>query len=169
MRSALVLVLTATLLMRPADGRAQDLAADISDHLIAITTAFVGTTVTLFGVSDDSGNIVVTVIGPRSEQVVRRKDRIGGIWVNADEMTFADVPEFYFVASSRPIGEIAHPDIQARLELGLEHLNLRPVDAEGRAISTSRGATWTPLTSSGSLLAKPNSLKNCILRSAGSE
>ena len=126
-------LLLAVLPLREA--RPQGLAADISAHLIAITTAFVGTTVTLFGVSDSSNEIVVTMIGPRDEQVVRRKDQIAGIWVNADEMTFRNVPTFYFVASSRPIEQITHPDVQARLELGLQHLNVQPVDVEGREIS----------------------------------
>lgn len=130
-----ILLAALAVILQPADGRAQGLAADISDHLIAITTAFTGTTVTLFGVSESGGDIIVTVIGPRDEQVVRRKDRVAGIWINAEDMTFAEVPEFYFVASSRPIEQIAHPDIQARLELGLDHIALRPVGAEGREIS----------------------------------
>jgi uncharacterized protein (TIGR02186 family) len=136
MRRAVAIILAAlALLVRPDAGRAQGLAADISDHLIAITTAFTGTTVTLFGISEKRADIIVTVIGPREEQVVRRKDRVAGIWINVQNMAFADVPEYYFVASSRPIQQIAHPDIQARLELGLEHIALRPVDAEGRDIS----------------------------------
>lgn len=139
-RPTLPIVLLSGLLLlgSAATARAQGLAADISSHLIAITTAFTGTTVTLFGVSDQSGDIIVTVVGPRDEQVVRRKERIAGIWVNADQMTFANVPVFYFVASSRPIDQIAHPDLQARLELGLDHLNFQPVDAEEASVSEIR-------------------------------
>ena len=49
--------------------------ADLSEHLIAITTAFVGTDVVLFGTSDGGADIVVTVVGPRENQIVRRKGR----------------------------------------------------------------------------------------------
>lgn len=134
----LLLLLLAAFLALPGirDARAQSLAADISDHLIAITTAFTGTTVTLFGVNGGGSDIIVTVIGPRTEQVVRRKDRIAGIWINADGMTFGEVPQYYFVASSRPIDEIAHPDLRARLELGLDHLSLRPLEATERDIAS---------------------------------
>lgn len=138
MRRALALVLAVlalALILRPDEGRAQGLAADISDHLIAITTAFTGTTVTLFGVSEKSADVIVTVIGPREEQVVRRKDRVAGIWINVQDMAFVNVPDYYFVASSRPIDQIVHADNRARLELGLDHLALRPVEAEGRDIS----------------------------------
>jgi uncharacterized protein (TIGR02186 family) len=110
--------------------RANSLAADLSEHLIAITTAFVGTDVVLFGATDGEGDIVVTVQGPRQEQVVRRKARVGGIWINRDLLSFANTPGYYAVAASGPLEEIARPDVQARLELGVEHLDLRPLDAD---------------------------------------
>ena len=40
---------------------AQSLVADLSDHLIAITTGFVGTDVLLFGAIDGPGDVVVVV------------------------------------------------------------------------------------------------------------
>jgi uncharacterized protein (TIGR02186 family) len=107
------------------------LVADLSEHLIAITTAFVGTTVVLFGTSDGEHDIAVTIHGPRQDQVVRRKARIAGIWVNRDELTFKSVPSFYAVATSRPLARFARPDVMARHELGLEHLRLDPLNAEG--------------------------------------
>jgi uncharacterized protein (TIGR02186 family) len=111
------------------------LVADLSEHLIAITTAFVGTTVVLFGATNGTSEIVVTVVGPREDVVVRRKARLAGIWINAEEMTFAAVPTYYFVAGSKPLDAIAHPDIRSRLELGLNYLTLEPTDAAGRDIS----------------------------------
>jgi len=126
-------VLTLALVLHPA--RADEaLVADISRHLIAITTAFVGTTVVLFGTSDGEGDIAVTIHGPRQDQVVRRKARVAGIWINRDQLTFKSVPSFYAVASSRPLVRIARPDVMARHELGLEHLRLDPVRAEGMDI-----------------------------------
>ena len=62
-----------------APAHATSMVADLSEHLIAITTAFVGTDVVLFGTSDGSGDIVVTVRGPRQNVVVRRKAEIAGI------------------------------------------------------------------------------------------
>jgi uncharacterized protein (TIGR02186 family) len=111
--------------------RGQTLVADLSEHLIAITTAFVGTNVVLFGASDGGGDIVVTVVGPRDNQIVRRKDQVAGVWINRDSLEFARVPSYYVVASSAPLDRIARPEVLTRHELGVEHLRLPPLDAAG--------------------------------------
>jgi uncharacterized protein (TIGR02186 family) len=118
-----------------AEPRAQALVADLSHHLIAITTAFVGTTVVLFGAAEGGGDIVVTVHGPRQDQIVRRKARVAGIWINRDRLAFRDVPGYYAVASTGPLQGLARPDVLARHELGVEHLKLEPIDAAGLEIS----------------------------------
>lgn len=115
--------------------RADELVADLSQHLIAITTAFVGTEVVLFGTAEGEVDLVVTVHGPRHDQIVRRKARVAGIWINRDRLAFDQVPSYYAVASTRPIEQIARPDVMARLELGVDHLRLRPIDATGLDIS----------------------------------
>jgi uncharacterized protein (TIGR02186 family) len=118
-----------------SEPRAQALVADLSHHLIAITTAFVGTNVVLFGTAEGGGDIVVTVHGPREDQVVRRKARVAGIWINRNELAFRQVPGYYAVASTGPLDEIARPDVQAQLEFGTDHLTLEPIDATGLDIS----------------------------------
>jgi uncharacterized protein (TIGR02186 family) len=118
-----------------AELRAQALVADLSHHLIAITPAFVGSNVVLFGAAEGGGDIVVTVQGPRQDQIVRRKARVAGIWINRDRLAFRRVPSYYAVASTRPLAEIARPDVLARLEIGTEHLKLEPIDAAGLEIS----------------------------------
>jgi uncharacterized protein (TIGR02186 family) len=125
------ILLIASLLRTAGEARANTLAADLSSHLIAITTAFVGTDVVLFGTTDGDGDIVVTVQGPREDQMVRRKSEVAGIWINRERLAFADVPGYYAVAASAPIASIAEPDVIARHELGVEHLKLRPIDASG--------------------------------------
>jgi hypothetical protein len=89
---------------------AQGLVADLSEHLIAITTSFEDTYVVLFGISDGGRGIVVTVVGPRENQVVSRKVQLAGIWVNRDSLEFVRVPGYYAVASSAPLDEIARPE-----------------------------------------------------------
>ena len=37
---------------------------------------------------------IVTVSGPRETLVVRRKDRIAGIWTNAESNAFLDAPTY---------------------------------------------------------------------------
>jgi uncharacterized protein (TIGR02186 family) len=136
MRWMAALLLMAAWLHAPAGARADQLVADLSQHLIAITTAFVGTEVVLFGTAEgEVVDIVVTVHGPRHDQIVRRKARVGGIWINRDSLAFDQVPSYYAVGSTRPLGQIVRPDVMARLELGIDHLRLRPIDATGLDIS----------------------------------
>jgi uncharacterized protein (TIGR02186 family) len=131
----LLVVLGLAVLPGGAEPRAQALIADLSRHLIAITTAFVGTDVVLFGIAEGGGDIVVTVHGPRQDQIVRRKARVAGIWINRERLGFRQVPSYYAVASTGPLDEIARPDVLARLEMGTEHLRLEPIDASGLTIS----------------------------------
>jgi uncharacterized protein (TIGR02186 family) len=134
-RGRLTVLGLAVLLAGSAEPRAQALVADLSHHLIAITTAFVGTNVVLFGVAEGGGDIVVTVHGPRQDQVVRRKSRVAGIWVNRESLAFRRVPSYYAVASTGPLEQIARPDVLMRLEMGTEQLRLEPIDATGLEIN----------------------------------
>ncbi|MBI3451491.1 MAG: TIGR02186 family protein, partial [Rhodospirillales bacterium] len=77
---------------------AQPLVADLSSHLIAITTGFAGTEILLYGATEGEGDVAVVVRGPDASTVVRRKSRIAGIWINREQMTFTGVPAFYRVA-----------------------------------------------------------------------
>ena len=101
-------------------GRASPLVADLSKHLIAITTAFAGSDVLLFGAVDEPGDIVVVVRGPLRSLVMHRKSRIAGIWVNTATMTFDDVPSFFAVAASGPLEEITSESVRERnnMEVG---------------------------------------------------
>jgi uncharacterized protein (TIGR02186 family) len=109
---------------------AEALAADLTNHLIAITTGFTGASVVLFGAIDGPGDVAVVVRGPDREMRVRRKSRIAGIWMNSQEITFANVPSFYFAAASRPLEEIVSPGAAGLYRLGLPSLQFK---AEGGA------------------------------------
>ncbi|MEQ8398332.1 TIGR02186 family protein [Thalassobaculum sp.] len=113
----------------PAVYGKQDLVANLSDHEIAITTGFTGAKLLLFGAIEGEGQIVVVVTGPRQSVKVRRKERVAGIWINTDSMTFDNVPSFYAVATTESLDQV-DPDIRNRQEMGLNHLNLRPADID---------------------------------------
>lgn len=103
---------------------AQPLVADLSDHLIAIGSGFTGTDVLLYGAIEGDGDVVVVVRGPEESVVVRRKERIAGIWVNRKSVTFDRVPAFYVVAASRPLDAIAPEPLRALYHIGIETLDL---------------------------------------------
>jgi uncharacterized protein (TIGR02186 family) len=100
------------------------LEADLSSREIAISTGFTGSELLLFGSVDGDGDIVVVVRGPLHREVVRRKARVAGVWVNKESMLFRDVPAYYHVASTRPLVDIAAPAVLTRMELGAGRLRL---------------------------------------------
>ena len=123
----LQLLLVMAMLVPASSARAQDLIADLSSHLVSITTDFTGAQLLLFGAVEGEGDIVVVVTGPMEEVTVRHKERVAGIWVNADSMTFTGVPNFYAVASSQPLDKIASPEVRRRQQIGAENLDLLPI------------------------------------------
>lgn len=120
-RLAAMLVL---LLAAPSPAGATALVADLSKHLVAITTGFAGSDVLLYGAVDGPGDVVIAVRGPVEPLVVHRKSRILGVWANTASMTFRTAPSFYAVASSSPLEEVASPVTLDQQRIGLDHLNL---------------------------------------------
>ena len=121
--SALALWLAPT--PKPAQA-AEQLVADLDDHLVAITAGFTGTELLLFGSIEGAGEVVVVVHGPKEDVVVRRKDRIVGVWVNRADMTFKGVPAFYHVATSAPLTDLDLPQTALRRhQIGVENVRLR--------------------------------------------
>jgi uncharacterized protein (TIGR02186 family) len=139
-----VLLLGAWLSWVPSQPAPAQFVYDLSSRLIAITTAFVGTQVLLYGaVEGESSDIVVVIRGPARDTTVRRKSRVGPIWVNTRSLEFRAVPSFYAVAASDRLEDIAGPATLARHELGPGNLRLTPVDATGygeREIAAFRAA-----------------------------
>lgn len=124
--------LALALVLAPRLAAAQAVTADLSSHLVAISAGFTGTEVVLFGtvspkLGDGRSDIVVVVRGPDEPVTLRRKERIAGIWLNTKRVVFSSVPSFYQVISSRPLNEIATPDIFSRHHIGVDTLSLAPV------------------------------------------
>jgi len=123
-RRSLLFLIVLVLWTLPARG--EDLVADLTSHLIAITTGFSGASVVLFGATDGRGDVVVVVRGPDREMTVRRKRRIAGVWINTQAVTFGNVPSFYSVAASNPLDEIVSPATAGLYRLGITNLKLEP-------------------------------------------
>ncbi len=110
------------------------LVPDVSARNIQIRYTFAGAQLLLFGavvypsgrIPTQSPDIAVVVKGPAEPIVVREKQRIAGIWMNADSSRFRSAPSFYAVASSRPIHDLVDERTAAIYELGLNNLQLSP-------------------------------------------
>ena len=104
---------------------ARDITIDLTDPIVSITTGFTGTDLLLYGAVKEAGDIVVVVRGPARDEVVRRKEKVMGVWVNRDELVFDKVPSYYRIASNRPLSEFMNAADADRLQIGLENLDLR--------------------------------------------
>lgn len=118
-------------------GGARDpiLVPEISQHEVQVRQGFRGTELVLFGaiLSPDGTragqdyDIVVVLKGPTKSIVLREKQRIAGIWVNAESVEFRSAPTYFAVASSKPISKIVNDKTAAIYELGLRQLQLSPI------------------------------------------
>ena len=126
---AFVLMLGA--LAWPASAAGERLVVSLSDHRVMVTSSFVGEEIVLFGGVEQEGasrpprigyDIVVTVSGPRQNTVTFRKERMLGIWVNADSRVFEEAPSYLAVLSNRPLDAIASSETLRRLQLGLDNI-----------------------------------------------
>lgn len=103
----LAVLLLALLAALPA--RAEEVLAGLSQTRVAISTDFSGSTILIFGavkreeaIPEAPLQVVVTISGPSTPLVVRKKDRRFGIWVNTESVTVDRAPSFYAVATSAP-------------------------------------------------------------------
>lgn len=128
MRRILILLATMMLLASPAS--AERIVSSLSVHQVMITQSFSGIDLVLFGTVEHDAqsvprrsgyDLVVTVTGPRDSFVTRRKERVAGIWVNADSRAFINVPNYLAVLSTRPFNEFTNADTQRRLQLGIRY------------------------------------------------
>jgi len=113
----------------------EDLVSGLSQDIVQITSDYTGTDLIVFGaveqpVENGVGDVVVVVRGPDAAMTVRRKDRLAGIWINDARARFV-LPSFYFVASTRPLRQIAAEETLARYELGLSRLHADPLASDG--------------------------------------
>ncbi|MFQ5984349.1 MAG: TIGR02186 family protein [Alphaproteobacteria bacterium] len=109
----------------PAHGQAS-LIADLSSHVIAISSSFTGTEVLVFGATDGKGDVVVVIRGPEQPVVVRRKRQVAGVWVNRKAATFNRVPGYYALAASRSLAELGADELLAYHQIGIENLRFDP-------------------------------------------
>ncbi|MDZ7588361.1 MAG: TIGR02186 family protein [Parasphingorhabdus sp.] len=113
------------------------LVPDVSQDRVQIRGDFTGAELLLFGAISyppntpdrDTADIVIVLKGPDSSIVVREKQRVAGIWVNADSSEFRSAPGFFAVASTRPIDNVVDPKTADIYELGINHLQLSPASA----------------------------------------
>jgi len=116
--------------------------ADVSTRNVPVTSNFSGTEIVVFGAVDHSRqssaeaglyDVVIVVVGTPSRLTVRKKGRVAGLWLNTDSMTLDSVPSYYAIASTRPLDEIASPEVLKSTGIGFDYVPMElSKSAEGR-------------------------------------
>lgn len=137
----LALTLGVVTLGAAKNARAEPLIADLSDHLVAISTGFTGTELLLFGSIEEDGDVIVVVHGPPTDVTVRQKDRVAGIWMNRSSMTFTEAPSFYYVSMTEGATDGLPLPVLHRHQIGAENVRLfSPEDADPAEVEDFRAA-----------------------------
>ena len=112
MRRALVALLWLCLALPVAAG--ETIVAGLSENRVSITADFVGSEILVYGaVKREEAipktprlHVIVTVEGPSTPLVVRKKERRFGIWVNTESVQIGRAPSFYAVATTGFLADI---------------------------------------------------------------
>jgi len=106
----------------------------LSTDRVPITSDFAGADLTIFGALDNIDplvarqgryDVIVVLEGPARTSVVRRKDRVLGMWINTRSETFRNVPASYSMATTRATQDIATPEVYSQMALGIDNIFLR--------------------------------------------
>ncbi|SJM28904.1 TIGR02186 family protein [Mesorhizobium delmotii] len=115
----------------------ENIQIGLSTDYVSITAGFSGADLTIFGSLENADplvarqgryDIVVVLEGPARKVVVRRKDRVLGIWINLESETFKNVPVSYSVATTRPLQDVTDPNSYKQLSLGAANIYMQPAD-----------------------------------------
>jgi len=102
---------------------------DLARQRVSITSGFSGTDVLLYGAVDQRSDIVAYVTSAQPEpQIVIHKERVFGIWVNRGSATFTSVPVLHTVVSTRPLADIAPPQVWRNNRIDFAALDIQPAD-----------------------------------------
>lgn len=98
----------------PAAAQEESIVVGLSQSSVSITTDFVGSEILVYGAvrrdapapTEDPLEVIVTVEGPATPIIVRKKERRVGIWINRDKVRIGSAPTFYAIATTGALSEI---------------------------------------------------------------
>lgn len=112
-RAAVLIGLLAATPALAQERPAEKIVAGLSQNRVSITADFDGSEILVYGAvrrdsppPDGRLDVIVTVEGPETPLVVRRKDRVWGIWINNASVEVDSAPSFYAVATTGHLHEI---------------------------------------------------------------
>ena len=148
MRALLIALFALLPLASPAQDdqslNGEKIVAGLSQNRVAITANFDGSEILIYGaVKRDTPapvgprlEVVITIEGQSERQVIRRKEKVAGIWINRGAVTISAAPTFYVVATTAPMAEVLSATDDLRY-----HISIRQAI---RAIGTSAESDNAP-------------------------
>ena len=101
------LILTYFFFLTVSSLQAEEIVLGMSQDQVAITATFDGSNILIFGaikremeIPQMPLHVIVSISGPSTPVVVRRKERIFGIWANKYKVTVDSAPSYYAIATS---------------------------------------------------------------------
>ena len=92
---------------------AKSLVIGSDEDEILIDANFSGQDLLVFGAfysdpsqpRDQKGDILIEVVGPKEDLILRKKESHFGFWLNSKKVKFRDVPSFYYLSSTKRLDE----------------------------------------------------------------
>lgn len=114
----------------PALAQDELIVSGLSQNRVSITADFDGSEILVYGaVKRDAPipeggpmEVIVTVEGPSAPVMVRRKDRVAGIWVNNAAIQVDSAPSFFVLATSGPLDHILSDTENLRHDITIERV-----------------------------------------------
>lgn len=100
-----------------------------TENEVAITATFSGADVIVYGAVerdrlvnalDGSLDVIITLAGESDPVIVRRKEWVAGLWINVAWARIAGAPNFYGVASTRPLPDILDSEFDAAYSVSID-------------------------------------------------
>ncbi|MBI3593000.1 MAG: TIGR02186 family protein, partial [Nitrospirae bacterium] len=119
------------LFMSPAEASAE-LTATANHDRIKIDFFYHGSSVSVRGISDPGTDLVIKITSPDGHQALKKKGKVAGfLWMNVGDLKFENVPNLYFVNSTRKIEDILSREEMDKYVLGYpsleKHVEIAPV------------------------------------------
>ncbi len=111
-------------------------ALALTDEEVRVTSGFTGARLIIYGVApawQAGDDLIVVLQGPDQQLRVMRKQRVAGVWMNTAPVTYPAAPSYYAAASTRPLTEIAPPNVLRSQGVGADYVPLRPGPGTGQS------------------------------------
>lgn len=115
-----IIIVFSIFLAAGGNALARPMITDLSERKIDINASFTGKEILLYGARVEAGQIVVVMRGPVGNFMVRKKERIAGMWINTGSVKFTGIPQFYRIASSRDLDKLDAAILMDNLQVGMD-------------------------------------------------